>query len=330
MLSRVAECLFWTGRYIERAENIARLVDAARRMSALPAESNNHASNEWASVLIAAGAHEPFKDDLENVDANAAIDRLIFDLDNPSSVWNCLNAARENARAIRFAFTQEVWEALNAAWLEMRSLTPANAQGSRLPELLDWIKAKSASFRGTMYGTMLRNDGYYFLDMGMSIERTDSTARLLDVKYHVLLPSVQDVGQSTDHYQWLSLLQAAGGQRAYYAVTKSNISARGVAEFPILNPHFPRSLLYNLRRAEGAAANLEQYYNQKTGFHDTISSVFYELGNKSIDDIISTGLHEFLTDVINRNYRIANLLGDAYGFSPSLEEGKGTDDASEQ
>jgi len=299
-------------------------------MGSLPSEGGRSQSNEWASVLIAAGAHEPFTDNLDHVEAHAAINRLLFDPTNSSSVTSCLRTARENARAVRFALTQELWEALNSAWLELQSLRPVQGSGSDVPDLVDWVKAKSAIFRGALYGTMLRNDGYYFLDMGMSIERTDSTARLLDVKFHVLLPSVQSVGGGTDHYQWLSLLQASGGQRAYFAVTKQDLSAQGVAEFLILNRHFPRSIVYNLQRAENAVTNLAQYYAQRLVFHDTVSADFHELANKSIESIIQQGLHEFLTEVIDRNYKIANLLGEAYGFSPAFEKEVVGDDAFNQ
>jgi len=330
MLSRVAEHLFWIARYMERAENVARLVDVARRMTALPTDASAPNSNEWASILIAAGAHDVYGDALDRVDAGAAINRLIFDSANSSSVISCLTAARENGRAIRFALTQEVWEALNTAWSEMRSVTPDTARGSGVSDLVDMVKAKSATYRGAMHGTMMRGDSYDFLDMAMAIERTDSTARILDVKYHVLLPSVWDVGSGADHYQWLSLLQASAAQRAYFAVTKSDISARGVAEFLILNRHFPRSIVFNLRRAERSVASLEGFYGQDMGCHALVSSMANELEAQSIETIMQHGLHEFLTDVIARNYEIAGTLGAAYGFAPAMGEDTAADDATEQ
>lgn len=330
MLSRVAEQLFWIGRYVERAENVARLADAARRMTALPRDAGVPASNEWASVLIAAGAHEPFGDALDRVDSGAAVDRLIFDKSNPSSVASCLTAARENGRAIRFALTQEVWEALNAAWSEIRTKTPEQTKGGGLSNIIDWTKANTAAFRGTMHGTMLRGDGYDFINMGMAIERIDSTTRLLDVKYHVLLPAVSDVGAGADHYQWLSLLQAAAAQRAYFAVIKNDISARGVAEFLILNELFPRSILFNVRRAEQSVSNIETFYGQKAGCHGEVAELSRWLGSQTIDGIQQFGLHEFLTDVIERNYAIANALGAAYGFAPTVEQNGSENDASGQ
>jgi len=330
MLSRVAENLFWIGRYIERAENVARLVDAARRMTALPAEPNSSPSNEWASVLIAAGAHEVVGGALDGVDKGAAIHRLIFEPSNLSSVASCLTAARENGRAIRFALTQEVWEALNLAWSEMRALQPDHGRGGGLSELIEWIKQKTAVVRGAISGTIMRGDGYDFLEMGMAIERIDSTARLLDVKYHVLLPRASDVGSGADHYQWLSLLQAAAAQRAYFADTKSDISAKGVAEFLILNRRFPRAILFNLRRAEWAISDLETFYGQESPCRSAVTQFAEDIAGYSIDGIISFGLHEFLTEIIERNYEIANALGRAYGFVPIVSEGGAADDSSEQ
>ncbi len=329
MLSRVAENLFWIGRYVERAENIARLVDAARRMTALPSEANA-GSNEWASVLIAAGAHEVFGDALGRVDSGAAIHRLIFDTTNPSSVRSTLITARENSRSIRFAVTQEVWEALNSAWAEMRSLKPEHGDGSGLSDIIDWVKQKSAIIQGAITGTLMRGDGYDFINVGIAIERIDSTARLLDVKYHVLLPSASDIGSGADHYQWLSLLQAAAAQRAYFAETKSDISAKGVAEFLILNPRFPRAILFNLNRAVVTLSSLESFYGHKSLCHDAISDFADKTESRSIDDILQFGLHEFLTDIIRQNYEIANLLGQAYGFAPVVSQDDLADDKSEQ
>lgn len=330
MLSRVAESLFWIGRYVERAENVARLVDAARRMTALPTEPEQVTSNEWASVLTVAGAHQVFGEALDRVDSGAAIDHLIFEPTNPSSVASCLTGARENGRAIRFALTQEVWESLNTAWAEMRSIRNRDSTGSGLSDLVDWIKQKSAIIRGTVQGTMLRGDSYDFLDMGMAVERTDSTARLLDVKYHVLLPSVSEVGRGADHYQWLSLLQAAAAQRAYFAVNKTDITAKGVAEFLILNQRFPRSILFNLRRAERTTGDLQAFYNSGQDYHNAVANLADHIQNQTIDAIVQVGLHEFLTDIIERNYGIANLLGQAYGFAPAIEEDGLTDDRAGQ
>ncbi|MGR3467453.1 MAG: alpha-E domain-containing protein [Shimia sp.] len=311
MLSRVAANLFWIGRYLERAENVARLADAARSISILPGETQK--DSEWASTLIAAGVIDG-EGRLPNVTRAEAVFQLFFDEANPSSIRNCLLTARENARAIRSDLTQEVWEAINATWREYRDFKDTAGARSGLADLIDWVKGQCAEVRGTITGTMLRNDGYDFLMLGQSIERADSTARLLDVKYNVLLPSVDDVGSIADRQQWQAILHAASGQRAYTFVTKSALSRRGVSAFLILSTEFPRSILFNVNRAQRYLAQLEGYYGRPSGVHATLETLARELRTTSIDDIFTRGLHEFLSDTIERNYAVANILANGYGF----------------
>ncbi|MEM9739013.1 MAG: alpha-E domain-containing protein [Pseudomonadota bacterium] len=330
MLSRVAESLFWIGRYAERAENIARLIDAVRRMVTLPAQFGQSTTNEWSSALIAAGARDRLGEAIEAATEELAVNHLIFDVDNPSSVLNCFSSARENARAVRANLTQESWEALNIAWREMRDISLQNARGAQLLDVLDWIKAKSAIFRGSTYGTMMRGDGYDFVRMGAAIERIDSTARLLDVKYHVLLPSLQDIGSVEDHYQWLSLLQAASAQRSYFFATQEDVTPRGVAKFLILNNRFPRSILFNLNLADSTVADLEAFYGTAAPCRQPLSILSHRLSELTIDEIFDSGLHEFLTDLIAQNANNALLLAEAYGFAPIIAEEKGLGSDSEQ
>ena len=320
MLSRVAENLFWIGRHIERAENIARLLDAARRMVTLPRDLDRPASNEWSSVLIAAGAREEFGEAVEFATEKDVVHHLVFSTANPSSILNCFVQARENARAIRSTLTQECWEALNTAWRTMRGWTPNMAEGAGLSELIDWVKVQSAIFRGSFHGTTLRGDGYDFTRLGMSIERTDSTARLVDVKYHVLLPSISEVGSPADYYQWLSLLQAASAQRSYFYAMRDDVTARGVAEFLVLNTRFPRSVVFNLRMTETCVTDLENFYQQTPACRAPLAQLVTHVNTLDIESIFNFGLHEFLTDVIERNYAVANQLAQAYGFSPPIGE----------
>ncbi len=315
MLSRVAENLFWIGRYIERAENMARLVDAARRMSALPQEVGRARSNEWASVLIAAGDKDTFGEAVARADNGTVIDHLIFSRTNPSSVYSCLLTARQNARAVRTALTRECWEVLNTSWTEMKDMSPDRCVGAGLSDTIDWIKGQSALFSGVFYGTMVRDDGYEFMRMGANVERVDATARILDVKYHVLLASVSEVGSAADYYQWVSVLQAAAGQRAYAFLSQDEITARGVAQFLILEDRFPRSVRFGVQRIARSVETLERLYGQRAACHDTVAQFADRLERATIDAVINEGLHEFLTDVVDTNYAVADALGRAYGFA---------------
>lgn len=330
MLSRVAENLFWIGRYMERAETVARLLDAARRMAALPQPGELAPSNEWSSILIAAGARETLGEAIEHADQDTAIQHLIFDTNNPSSVVNCIRVARENAREVRFALTQECWEALNSTWTETRALGAADVEGSALGDTLDWIKSRSALFRGSVNGTMIRDDGFDFIRIGASLERTDATARLLDVKYHVLLPSVSDVGSGRDYYQWQSLLKAAAAIRAYSFLMKDDISAKGVAQFLILQRRFPRSILFNVNQAREAMVNLDNDYERRSPCREAMDAFANQIGGLTISDIFNTGLHEFLTAAIGQNYQIANLVASSYGFGPILAQEQTQEDAAGQ
>ncbi|NRA29328.1 MAG: alpha-E domain-containing protein [Parvularculaceae bacterium] len=320
MLSRVAENLFWLGRYIERAENVARLIDAARRMASLPQSINHPGSNEWSSILIAAGARETFGPDYPAATAEQAAEHLLFSKDNPSSAWRCLEAARENARTIRFILTRECWEVLNAAWSQMRFMNSADATGAALCDTIDWVKARSAEFRGTVYGTMIRDDAFHFIRLGTAVERLDYTARLIDVKYHVLLPSVDEVGSGADQNQWISLLQAVAGHRAYIHTTRDDVTARGVADFLILNETFPRSICYNARLIGDHVRALGDFYEAESPCADHIEGFVKGIADKSIDDIFDAGLHEFLTSIIASNYSVADSLAAAYGFAEFVSD----------
>lgn len=327
MLSRVAEHLFWIGRYMERAENVARLIDAARRMAALPGETGRPLMNEWSSILIAAGAKETFGPEYKEAAAEETAEHLLFAIENPSSAWRCVEAARENARSIRFALTRECWEVLNTAWSEMRFMQRSAAVGAALSNTIDWVKSRSAEFRGAVYGTMIQDDAFHFLRMGAAIERIDYTARFIDVKYHVLLPSVGDIGSSTDHYQWLSLLQAAAGHRAYLHATQSEISARGVAEFLILHPAFPRSIRFNVAELCEHVGELAEFYEREPACAENVKAFEQSIAGRSIDEIFASGLHEFLTGTIVANYDVANRLAASYGFAEFISDASADDES---
>src|SRR5262249_3278217 len=187
------DSLFWLARYMERAENIARMIMVGHRMASM-ARSLGNSSNEWHSTLVAAGCEKSFF--AKHADATSAtvINHLVHDRDNPSSIFSCLETARRNARAVRTALTVDMWDALNETWLNLRALDTSSLAPERLAELLEWVKERSLLFNGAYTNTMLRNDAFYFSRLGTFIERADNTARILDVKYHVLLPAYESVG----------------------------------------------------------------------------------------------------------------------------------------
>ena len=205
MLSRAANNLYWMSRHIERAENTARLLDVTYRMSLLPyriQESGEAWAEPWAVPLVINGLASAYYARYPGpVSPDNVLRFMVLDPANPSSLFSCIQAARENARTERGAITSEMYEDINATWLEMRNQDYGRLQGDGVSTFFDWVKTRSHQFRGITFGTMLRDEGYSFIRLGTFLERADNTARLLDVKYHTLLPSAADMGGAVDYYQ---------------------------------------------------------------------------------------------------------------------------------
>ncbi len=217
MLGRAASHLYWMSRYIERAENTARLLEVSQRMSLMPHVAKKGAS-EWQALLEIVGNIGDYVERYGDITPAKVTAYLTLDRENSSSIWSAIRAARDNANSERVSITSEMWESLNATWLEVRELTAAdlNERGQR--NFFDWMKERSHLFRGITFGTMLRDEAYNFLRLGTFVERADNVARLLDVKYHVLLPDASEVGGAVDHFQWGALLRSVSGFRAYHRV----------------------------------------------------------------------------------------------------------------
>ncbi|MAK62019.1 MAG: hypothetical protein CMK09_13685 [Ponticaulis sp.] len=319
MLSRVADNLFWIARSVERADNIARLIDTARRMITLPNVAGKPLTNEWSSILIAAGASTTFQGDLEHATREEAIEHLVADPSNPSSIYNCFRNARENARAIRFGLTTEVWNSLNSSWNELpNQIAALRHRPAYLAEFVDWVKICQSQFRGGVEGSLVRDDSLEFMRLGSHIERADATARILDVKYHVLLPSLGEIGGSLDHYQWLSLLQAVGVQRAYHFVTKSDVTRKGVAAFLIKNKVNPRSMAYCISSAIRSLETLETIYEQSPSCLELARTMHDDLKVVSIDDVLNNGLHEYLTWFIQSIASLSGEIAESFAFAPPV------------
>ena len=214
MLCRTANELFWMSRHIERAENMARMLDVTYRMSLLPydmVEPGLAWAEPWAVPLVTSGLATEYYEQFTELSAQNVLKFLILDASNPSSIFCCLRAARESARSVRGAITSEMYEDLNSSWLEMREYDYAQIESDGISDFFDWVKMRSHLFRGVTFGTMLRDEAYHFIRLGTHLERADNTARILDVKYHTLLPSAADVGGAVDYYQWGALLRSVSG-----------------------------------------------------------------------------------------------------------------------
>ncbi len=311
LLGRTANGLYWMGRYIERAENMARLVDAGLRLALTHTDS---AAEEWSSVLTSAGARDAFLESHSVFDADSVSDFLLRDTRNPSSVMSALDTARTNARMVRTALTRETWEAINEAWMSFKRMLADPLDERELPQLLDAIKRETALIRGAFHGTMLRNEIFDFTQMGIFIERADNTARILDVKYYVLLPSVAWVGSSLDNYQWESILRSVSAHRSYRWVYEAEYKPVNIADFLILNRRMPRSLAFCYRMIGESLEFLAQEHGVRHGCHQTFVDTARKLNEMTIHDVLNEGLHEFLSDFIVRNNAVGNEIARDYRF----------------
>lgn len=309
MLSSTADHLYWMARSMERAENTARMLDVTHRMSLLK-QSAAEPFQEWSAILTISGLYQQYADRYGLVTAENVLRFMTLDEANPSSIYSSLFNARENARAVRGTISVEMWEAINHTWLEMRDAHPERLGTDRVSSFFDWVKDRSHMSRGVTHGTMLRDDGFRFLRLGTFLERADNTARLLDVKYHILLPSLADVGGAADYYQWSAVLRSLSSLSSYRKVYRDLITPRRVAELLILRRDVPRSLA----ACTGEVNRLVQELNgpRSTELIRRAGLLDAEMRYGVIDDVMQAGLHEYLTGFLDRIYGIADQINATY------------------
>lgn len=311
MLSRTAENLFWLARYLERAESMARLVELGTRMQLMP-DGGAGFRNEWDSILQASGTDEGFARKYGDPVERNLVSYLFFDYENPSSVASCLMVARENARIVRTALSSPVWDALNGAYQEMKGFQRLPRSEIDISELTEWTSRTTALVQGAMAATMLRNDGYDFLNLGYALERADNTARFLDVKYYVLLPDAGYVGSGLDNYQWTTILRAMHMQRAFHWAYRGEISASKIIDMLILNRSCPRSLLCSIQMANDHLDRLARGYEAKTHAQTKARGMLAELMELRVKGILDEGLHEFLNRQLDEIASLGMHVQDSY------------------
>lgn len=316
MLSRSAENLYWMSRYIERAENAARLLEVSNRMALMPAAGSS-ASLLWRPAIEIGPDPDSFDRQFDEANQRNVVHYMVLDRDNPSSIYSCIRAARENARAERTRISSEMWEALNETWLAIADLDESSLNDWGVRPFFNWVKGRSHLFRGVTLGTALQDDAFHFVRIGTFIERADSTARILDVKYHVLLPKTEEVGGAVDYYQWGALLRSVSAFRAYRKVYHREIEPWRVAELLILDEGFPRSLNACMAQVNDTLTILCKGRRHECA--RLAGDVSADLRYGRIDDIFQRGLHEFLEDFILRNNRLAGELQHDFMMSDVIE-----------
>lgn len=313
MLGRSANGVYWMSRYLERAENTARLIDVGFHL-ALTRGSRASQEEEWRSVLITTGQQAAFQARHHELTGSMVFNFLLRERDNPGSVLRMIEAARTNARVVRTSITNEVWEAVNESWMVVRDLLARPVRETNLGEVLSTVRRQSALVRGALEGSMLRNEVFNFARIGTFIERADNTARILDVKYYVLLPSVAWVGSSLDNVQWDTLLRSVAGNRVYSWLNAGAMDPRDIARFLILDGRFPRSLVFCFDKIRSNMAGLAKQYGAETQAHQVLRDAGARLHELTIEEIFEGGLHQFLQEFIGRTHRIGEAIAADYRF----------------
>ena len=298
MLSRTAENLYWTARYLERADSIARLLEVAYRISLIPNTQEGY-NNEWESILATSGTKEDYLSNYKEIKKDKIEYFLIFDDRNSSSIKNCINKARDNIKMVRTAVTLEVWNAVNSFFHSFDELIKRKYYSKDLPEIIDLVKRNVNLIKGTIINTQLLNDGFDFLILGNYFERADFTARIIDVKYFILLPSTSLIGKQVDNFQWSLMLRSVSSYRAFkWAYGNSEIDYIKIIDFLILNDKCPRSLYFSVEKINFHFNRLKKNYKQSSSISPKIEKLFKKLRKLSVNDILEEGLHDFLISFI--------------------------------
>ncbi|MEO5772959.1 MAG: alpha-E domain-containing protein [Sphingomicrobium sp.] len=312
MLSRTAANLYWIGRYMERAEFTTRLIHATLRLSSL--SYGAHATTAaWESALAVVGRGPPPGEvPASGATAFNVCRTLALDSDNPNSVRECLAKARNNARSARNAITAELWEAINLAWLDVRDRTSPGGVQTTL-SMVQSLKANSRGFEGALV-QMLRHESFWFMRLGSAIERGDNTARLLDVKYYLLLPDTEKVGGALDRDQWTAILETVSARNAYRLLYHEGLKPWLVADMLLFRRELPRSVI----GASSEVVDLLAAIGGRTGRQgeaDRQARLRHSrLSETNIDEVFSNGLHEFLKDYLAENGKVDAAISKQFRF----------------
>ena len=299
MLSRTADHLFWMSRYMERAENTARMLDVNYQSSLLP-QSEAVAELGWRGLLSISELTGDFGQRYGEITPARVMEFMVSDGRNLSSILSCLRAARENARAVRGTLTTEVWETTNQTWLEFNKMLAGGVLKRDPASVFEWVKFRSHLSRGVAVGTMLQDEAFHFVRIGSFLERADNTARLLDVKFHAVESDFYGRADERDNeyefYHWSAILRSVSGFEVYRKVYRNVIQPEKVAELLILRRDMPRSLAHCVGRLQ---SNLRLVANEQSD--ETLrraGRLEADLRFGRIDEILATGLHAYLTQFL--------------------------------
>ncbi len=310
MLSRTASSLYWLGRYFERADFIARLVEATMRLDVLSARPAGRAA--WDSALAVTYTDAAFADTGAEVRRREVARFLTVDAGHGGSIAHCVEAARLNARAVRTALTREAWTAINRAWLLFDG-RPAADDATAILNLVDAVKNETRGFEGAVH-RMLRNQTTWFIRLGQAVERADNTARLLDVKYHLLLPEGERVGGVVDRDQWTTILQTVSAVTAYRWLYSDGLKPGNVIDLLIARGELPRSLAASVEEAVEVLALLARRTGQHGEADRMARTRATRMARTRSGEVIASGLHQFLQSFIHENALLHAAIGRQFKF----------------
>ncbi len=325
MLSRVADCLYWMSRYIERAENTARLLDVNLQLM-LDFEGMDDAAltTHWQPIIACSGQLELFKSLYSSSDSHSVQEFMTFNRENPNSILSCINTARENARMVRDQISGEMWEVINGTYHRLRNWDTQSVLDSGAYEFYEDLKNDALLFQGLTDSTFTHDQGYKFIQIGKYLERADQTSRIIDIKYHMLLPDPDDVGGAVDLAQWMAVLRSCSAFEAYHHRYVDEVQPWYVAEFLTLSPTFPRSIRfcvstldYHLRSISSTAGG--QFTNSAEQQSGRMRS---ELIYTTIDEIFTEGLHEYLDRLQLRLIDLNSAIFETYVQQPEIDIGR--------
>jgi uncharacterized alpha-E superfamily protein len=306
MLSRTADHVYWLGRYAERAEELARTLDVQYRLSLLPHEQHSDTQG-WLLALRTLGLEHAYAARHERVEPHWVIDFLAFDTGNPSSILSCLRTARENARAVRGAISSEMWETFNSTWLEARAQAPNRFTALNLSEFVDWVKYRAHLARGVVIASMLRDEGYHFMQIGTFLERADAVARLLLVRLACEAAAAAEGAVVHDYYPWSLVLRGLSAFESYRRVSRDGVSPRHVMEFLILHQHVPRSIYRSVNLIH---ENLSAVGNAQSGETERRAGLLHaELRYGTLSTLAPRGADGFLRELLGRTADLSDRIG---------------------
>lgn len=307
MLSRAASQLYWMSRQIERAENLARLMGVVHEMSLLPSGASDSGFG-WEAPLAVMTSADTFTQRYGAVNPEHALYFLALDPNNPSSLLSCIYQARENARAVRGKITSEMWESINATWLEIQQINRDRLKQMGIARFLEWVRERSHLFRGVTYGTIVRDDAFRFIRLGTFLERADNTARILNVEYGS--NQAGSVEWDTDYYQWAALLRALSALVAFHNIYRTVIAPMKVAELMILRADVPRSLHACLDEISQIFPHIEGQVGQEV--ERFAGALHARLHYATIEEIFEQGIATYLDNFIDDVNELGSKINNAY------------------